>query len=721
MASLLSLDAAFVIDLVRDIYEAFVIYCFFNLLVEYLGGERSLLILVHGRRPTKHLFPVNLFFTPLDISDPYTFLGLKRGILQYVQVKPALAVLTVVLKSFGKYDEGKLAVSNGYTWVSIVYNFSVFLSLYCLGMFWAGLNDDLQPFRVTSKFLCIKGIIFFSFWQGLAISILVAAGLIRQIGPVRDEQYISLAVQDMLICFEMPLFALGHAYAFSPRDYIDPFSKYQSRLPAYYAVRDAIGMYDVISDSLNTIRGTGYGYQTFEPAEGVLHQGLGRERRSKAGLRYTAGGKTKYWLPQRGNPDDPRDGRQGTRHLGPANALRIWIDRKRMDHEGYAPLLRSEAAQIVHRDPDLEAGEEGENDTDEGQASRHPLQDSNQEGEPTESTSLLGNLPGSKRSAGDLVKRAGQWASKRANASIQYFDDMEENRHRHDYPSDAAASEDKVEFSDVEASDEVEALFANARALEHGDYAFPSVDVGMEEERRKRWRDDEELVRRYKVRRGQRGKISRALGSHGPSANDAEGDRRKSKDREEQEEGQSGSKKNRKGKESEDGKDAEGGKGEAPPGVVDLLVEDNQAEERERLRERRRGDPALRAGQRTRIFRRKWQSKDAEGGDEGGADEEEEPEFMEEEEEEEEDEGQGQGQGHDTYRKLHHQGIGKRAKVDGTAHPDALDVDERKKAGGEDDPRDEGEDEQRQQDGKVETAEVGERETIATEVGPPKS
>lgn len=56
----------------------------------------------------------------------------------------------------------------------------MFLSLYCLAMFWACLSEDLAPFRVTSKFICIKGIIFFSFWQGLAISILVAIGAIKQ-------------------------------------------------------------------------------------------------------------------------------------------------------------------------------------------------------------------------------------------------------------------------------------------------------------------------------------------------------------------------------------------------------------------------------------------------------------------------------------------------------------------------------------------------------------
>ena len=179
--SLFSLNAAFVIDLVRDLYEAFVIYCFFNLLVEYLGGERSLIILLHGRQPTPHPWPFGLFLKPMDASDPFTFLALKRGILQYVQIKPVLAVITVVCKAFDVYDDGKIALKNGYTWVSFTYSelalslscpdefnvfllsladFSVFLSLYCLVMFWSALSKDLKPFRVTWKFLVVKGLIF---------------------------------------------------------------------------------------------------------------------------------------------------------------------------------------------------------------------------------------------------------------------------------------------------------------------------------------------------------------------------------------------------------------------------------------------------------------------------------------------------------------------------------------------------------------------------------
>ena len=80
--SLVSLEAAFVIDALRDIYEAFVIYCFFHLLIGYLGGERSLLILLHGRPPKYHVFPVTLIKQELDASDPYVFLALKRGIMR---------------------------------------------------------------------------------------------------------------------------------------------------------------------------------------------------------------------------------------------------------------------------------------------------------------------------------------------------------------------------------------------------------------------------------------------------------------------------------------------------------------------------------------------------------------------------------------------------------------------------------------------------------------
>ncbi|KIY50468.1 DUF300-domain-containing protein, partial [Fistulina hepatica ATCC 64428] len=303
MVSIFSLDAAFFIDALRDIYEAFVIYCFFVLLLEYLGGERSLLIALHGRPPQELVFPLSLFKREIDVSDPYTFLFLKRGIMQYVQVKPVLAVVTLVLKACNKYNDGDLRANSGYLYVSLIYNVSICLSLYCLAVFWICVNEDLKPFRPVPKFLCVKGILFFSFWQSLGISILVAAEVIRKLGPYTDTQRISLGLTDTLICFEMPLFAIAHLYAFSYTDFVDPFKTYAARMPMWYAARDAFGFKDVVEDFKATLRGEGMDYREFEPSEGHIHQGVGRYNRIRAGLRYSKGGKKKYWLP--------RTGRQG--------------------------------------------------------------------------------------------------------------------------------------------------------------------------------------------------------------------------------------------------------------------------------------------------------------------------------------------------------------------------------------------------------------------------
>ena len=56
-------------------------------------------------------------------------------------------MVTLILKALGKYHEGDLAARSGYLYVSIVYNFSICLSLYCLAMFWMCINEDLKPFR----------------------------------------------------------------------------------------------------------------------------------------------------------------------------------------------------------------------------------------------------------------------------------------------------------------------------------------------------------------------------------------------------------------------------------------------------------------------------------------------------------------------------------------------------------------------------------------------
>lgn len=299
--SMVSLKAAAFLDPVRDIYEAFTIYTFFQLLINYLDGERALIIMTHGRAPVHHLWPLNHVLSKVDTSDPHTFLAIKRGILQYAWLKPILAVAAVIMKATGIYQEGYIGLSSGYLWSGIIYNISVTVSLYSLGLFWVCMHDDLLPYRPVPKFLCIKLVIFASYWQGFLLSILVWLGAIPDDVPEYTPDNLAAAIQDALICVEMPAFALAHWYAFSWHDYANNTVS-SARMSVKYAMRDAFGIVDLIEDSKETFRGDKYSYRVFDSSGKIIahEDSNSRFARLKDGMRYQRGGEAKYWIPKPG-------------------------------------------------------------------------------------------------------------------------------------------------------------------------------------------------------------------------------------------------------------------------------------------------------------------------------------------------------------------------------------------------------------------------------------
>ena len=299
--SLVSTKAAFWIDPFRDVYEAFTIYAFFQLLINFIGGERALIIMMHGRPPVSHPWPLNQFLGKIDISDPHTFLAIKRGILQYTWIKPVLAFAAVIMKAAGVYSEGHTSIYDGYLWSSIIYNVSITISLYALAMFWVCMHQDLKPFRPMPKFLCIKGIIFASYWQGFILSVLVALKAFPEHVRGYSPETLGAAIQDALICFEMPFFAVVHWYAFSWHDYAD-ITISAARMPVKFAVRDAFGPRDLIEDAKETFAGNKYEYRHFDAEDNVIahEESAQRKARMSQGMRYARGGKGKYWIPQPG-------------------------------------------------------------------------------------------------------------------------------------------------------------------------------------------------------------------------------------------------------------------------------------------------------------------------------------------------------------------------------------------------------------------------------------
>lgn len=258
----------------REIYEAFVIYTFYSLLTSLLGGEREIIFQATGRPPLK------VFGRKIDLSDPPTYLRVKQLVMQYVWMRPLLSILSFFVPSWLRLP------------LVILYNVSITLALNALMLFWVYLHEDLKPYRVALKFISVKLIVFFSYWQSLFLSIL---GHFDVMSPVSLSLW-----SNSLMCIETLGFAVLHWYAFPVSDYASTVMIGFARMRLDAAIRDTFGIVDLAFDFGSTFLGPRYGYLEFDSVEAVLdhRDSATRQQRIAAGLRYQNGGRSKYWLPK---------------------------------------------------------------------------------------------------------------------------------------------------------------------------------------------------------------------------------------------------------------------------------------------------------------------------------------------------------------------------------------------------------------------------------------
>ena len=149
------------------------------------------------------------------------FLKCKFGVLQYVLLKFVSAILVMLLEMKGLYKEGDFTPRGGYLYICILTNLSQCWALYCLVFFYYALKNELGPIRPVGKFLSVKALVFFTWWQSLGIAVLSMMGMIPHYtsfteGKEWTSEAVAKGLQDWLICIEMFFAALAHAYA--PRE-----------------------------------------------------------------------------------------------------------------------------------------------------------------------------------------------------------------------------------------------------------------------------------------------------------------------------------------------------------------------------------------------------------------------------------------------------------------------------------------------------------------------
>ncbi|TVU46611.1 hypothetical protein EJB05_06156 [Eragrostis curvula] len=226
--SLWNSDLSLACDILRNCYEAFALYAFGRYLVACLGGERQVFQLLENRKReelSEQLLESqdktkahnrsrvrNFFWEPNALGEKlYTII--KFGLVQYMILKTLCAFLALILEIFGAYGDGEFKWNYGYPYIAVVINFSQTWALYCLVKFYNATHEKLQAIRPLAKFISFKAIVFATWWQGFGIAIICQTGLL----PKEDK--VQNFIQDFLICIEMAIAAIAHAFVFTVEPY----------------------------------------------------------------------------------------------------------------------------------------------------------------------------------------------------------------------------------------------------------------------------------------------------------------------------------------------------------------------------------------------------------------------------------------------------------------------------------------------------------------------
>ncbi|XP_011299515.1 transmembrane protein 184C [Fopius arisanus] len=259
------------VDSLRECYEAYVIYNFMMYLLAYLNADHQLEHRLEMSPQVHHMFP--LCCIP-DWEMGHEFVHMcKHGILQYAVVRPLSTLISFICALNEVYGEGEFRGDVAFPYMIAFNNLSQFVAMYCLVLFYRANAEALEPMKPIGKFLCIKAVVFFSFFQGVLIAILVYCGVISNIfdtDNTDDIRHISAKLQDFLICIEMFLAAVAHHYSFSYKPYVN-LAQGEPWWDAFRAMWDVSDVHNdikehfsVVGSSLSRrIRGRGAYQQTW--------------------------------------------------------------------------------------------------------------------------------------------------------------------------------------------------------------------------------------------------------------------------------------------------------------------------------------------------------------------------------------------------------------------------------------------------------------------------
>eukprot|EP00392_Amoebophrya_sp_AT5.2_P012595 g12702.t1 len=206
--ALLFPDGRYPISVLRDFWEAVVIYSFLMLVLEYMGGEHLCLSAMvenqeSGKSPELHYpFPFSYCFGKSIPTEQLVRLP-KRCALQFVFVKPVMCIVELLL-----YAQGKEREVVAILFVNLVYNVSYSVALFGLYLIYTASKNHvaMQDKNAVLKFAAVKMVVFLTFWQSYLFPLLIHSE--------HQESW-----QDFILIIECAFFTACMTLAFNWREF----------------------------------------------------------------------------------------------------------------------------------------------------------------------------------------------------------------------------------------------------------------------------------------------------------------------------------------------------------------------------------------------------------------------------------------------------------------------------------------------------------------------
>lgn len=250
--SLVFKSASGYLVIVKDFYEAYIIYQFLSFCIAVLGrGNRDTVIDLLTQH-SDHLSPPfrfdawcnrNPYSSPRELAAA-VLMQCQAFAMQFVFLRPLTAIAIFVLQKLKYYGPSgnPMSYDAPQFYITAVQNISIFVAFAGLLKFYHAVDKELKWCKPFAKFLCIKGVVFMTFWQGLAISLLANTSKSRS----ARQQWASSA-QNFLVCLEMLLFSIAHFYTYPTYEWKAGYKEQEKKKQESH-FGDSLALGDFVSD-----------------------------------------------------------------------------------------------------------------------------------------------------------------------------------------------------------------------------------------------------------------------------------------------------------------------------------------------------------------------------------------------------------------------------------------------------------------------------------------